>query len=720
MSDFTFESPIDLSDLEIKRVRLHHWVATPAPNGPSGKIGFNSTGLIPEWSDGSVWHGIYPPHEPFVRDGFALVTGDQLAVDVFVGYLNGVAGQADALSDAITLTLGGKAAGSTAFQTAGVPVVLNVTGLTVAAGDIALANGKLLRGNVGGTASAVDASSIALNSWGAPTGDISFGGYTITNIRDPINAQDAASRSWVLGVLSGVSPKTPVRVATAAALPAYDPPVGGAQTVITATANAALTIDGVAVVASDRVLVKDESGGNEEWNGVYSVTNAGSAGTKWVLTRAIDADSDAEVSTGDEYFVSTGDDNGGTKWALQTAEPITVGTTGLTFVQTGGSGEYSAGNGLTVVGRVFHFATSGAYTEKAVAYATSTTTMGFTDAGVQYEVLTAGVDGTPAFGKVQLDQAAAVNGTLQTANGGTGQSSLAIGDLPLGNGASNPVYLLSAVAAGKVLISKGVATKPDWDKVNLNTAADTTAGPTGSHIQGVLQVANGGTGRATLTARGLLYGNGTGQVSMSSGGSSWQFAQAAGGGAFNEPTFVTLQGDVAAAGGEGAGFVRIESKAVNFAKMQDIAQHTVIGRYDTGVGVPQSITAGTAGHVLRRSGSVLGFGALDLANSNTFSGILPTTKGGTGINSPLVFVPHGGQVPHFRKITLSSGSQIYTIAHGYGNSALIATLVDSDGRVVMASMVIDATNVTVTFGFVTTKGYTLMLCGHTETDTWAP
>jgi hypothetical protein len=43
-----------------------------------------------------------------------------------------------------------------------------------------------------------------------------------------------------------------------------------------------------------------------------------------------------------------------------------------------------------------------------------------------------------------------------------------------------------------------------------------------------------------------------------------------------------------------------------------------------------SIAAGSDGQALRRSGTSIGFGAIDLANSNATTGISPSTRGGTG------------------------------------------------------------------------------------------
>jgi hypothetical protein len=70
--------------------------------------------------------------------------------------------------------------------------------------------------------------------------------------------------------------------------------------------------------------------------------------------------------------------------------------------------------------------------------------------------------------------------------------------------------------------------------------------------------------------------------------------------------------------------------AVTDAKLRDSAALSVIGRASTGTGNPADIEAGANGTVLRRSGSSIGFGAVDLGNNQAVTGTLPINQGGTG------------------------------------------------------------------------------------------
>lgn len=185
-----------------------------------------------------------------------------------------------------------------------------------------------------------------LDQISAPAADVAMATHKITGLGDPAAAQDAATKAYVDSVATGLDVKNAVRLATAAALAAYTP---GSNT-LTANANGALSVDGVAVANGDRILVKNESGANEKYNGLYVVTDLGSAGTPWILTRSSDADVSAEVTSGLYAFVTAGSTLAATGWILTTADPITLNTTALTFTQFVASASYTAGAGLTLTG----------------------------------------------------------------------------------------------------------------------------------------------------------------------------------------------------------------------------------------------------------------------------------------------------------------------------------------------------------------------------------
>jgi len=91
-------------------------------------------------------------------------------------------------------------------------------------------------------------------------------------------------------------------------------------------------IDGVSLSVGNRILVKDQA--NALQNGVYTVTSLGSGGTPYVLTRATDSDTAAtEMRYGLYTQVTSGTANGGKNYFMTTSDPITMGTSLLTFAE---------------------------------------------------------------------------------------------------------------------------------------------------------------------------------------------------------------------------------------------------------------------------------------------------------------------------------------------------------------------------------------------------
>lgn len=139
-----------------------------------------------------------------------------------------------------------------------------------------------------------------------------------------------ASENWVLNTIRLVSP---CLVATTSNLTVtYSNGTSGvAATLTNAGTQAALTIDGVALAVGNRVLVKDQTTALQ--NGIYTVTNIGSASTNWVLTRATDYDVIAQTVRGDTVSVISGTVNSSSLWML-TSSITTIGTDSFTFATT--------------------------------------------------------------------------------------------------------------------------------------------------------------------------------------------------------------------------------------------------------------------------------------------------------------------------------------------------------------------------------------------------
>lgn len=88
------------------------------------------------------------------------------------------------------------------------------------------------------------------------------------------------------------------------------------------------SIDGVSLAINDRILVKDQA--NSTQNGLYFVRTVGTGSDGW-WARSPDANQNAFVTNGLTVDVSSGSTHAGTTWKLTTADPISLGTTSLTF-----------------------------------------------------------------------------------------------------------------------------------------------------------------------------------------------------------------------------------------------------------------------------------------------------------------------------------------------------------------------------------------------------
>lgn len=161
----------------------------------------------------------------------------------------------------------------------------------------------------------------------APTADISNGGFKITNVAEPTLSTDAATKNYVDSVAQGLDVKASAVVATT----------------VNITLSGTQTIDGVAVVAGDRILVKNQSTASQ--NGIYVV-----AAGAW--TRATDADTWAKLVSA-FVFVEKGTVGADTGWVSTIDSGGTLGSTAVTFSQFSGAGTYTAGTGLTLTGTQF-------------------------------------------------------------------------------------------------------------------------------------------------------------------------------------------------------------------------------------------------------------------------------------------------------------------------------------------------------------------------------
>ena len=169
---------------------------------------------------------------------------------------------------------------------------------------------------------------------------------TATVSTAPVSGNDVVNKTYLDYFATGISWKQPVLCGTTTNI----------------TLSGLQTIDGVTVVAGDRVLVKSQSAPAQ--NGIYLAS-----ATAW--SRAPDADTWNELISA-ICFVETGSTLAGSAWYCTVQPGGTIGTTAITWSNFSVAATYTAGTGLTLTDYVFSITNTGV---TAAAYGSASKTL---------------------------------------------------------------------------------------------------------------------------------------------------------------------------------------------------------------------------------------------------------------------------------------------------------------------------------------------------------
>lgn len=519
------------------------------------------------------------------------------------------------------------------------------------------------------------------------------------------------------------------------------------------TLSGTQTVDGVALIAGDRILVTGQT--SAPTNGIYVVASGA-----WA--RSTDANTSALVTSGMFTFIEEGTTFGGNGFILTTHNPIVLGTTALTFTQFSGAGEITAGLNLTKTGNTLA-------TLSALTSITSITSTASTDLTLNAGSGNQNVNLTPS-GSGQVIVSGAKNGALVQINNNSQNGGIQFSRT--GTGAGNSLWQVTTGGGAQITadanLSLGSTSANNVFTIQSGGATNNTLylangraliGTTTDNSNGILQLASSTSGTAGIAwgsdanlyraAASTLRSDGSLQLgnAISVSGQATFFTNTIGGGtnatAFQiVPTYnqtgtasgtdllvnrtqtavgsgaqklLDLQeGGVsdffvnAAIGGRnGVNSFFLQAKGNSSGATFGCGDNWLLSAPNGGT-ITVDTVGGSAGATLQVNGPFLAVGKTNTSTSGTFAAasITPTYNqaSGTAANTDLLI--------NRTQTAVGSGTQRLIDAQIGGSSKFS---VDNTGALTSAGTIISGGNIETNFGFTSQNGANGMTVASTST-----
>lgn len=381
---------------------------------------------------------------------------------------------------------------------------------------------------------------------------------------------------------------------------------------VVATTNQTLsgtpTIDGQLMVAGTSMpLLTAQTSGAE--NGPWIVQSGAWTRPTWYPSGGI---------TQAFQFITTlvrlGATYQGSTWRMTTSGAITIDTTATTWVVTPFSISSSTITGLVPLSNGGSNANLTA-SNGGIVYSTASAMAILSGTATANQVLLSGSSVAPVWSTATYPATTTVNQILYSS------STNVIAGIITGN---NGVLITSAGGIPTISSTIPSATQDNITRVGTLVSGATGAGftiaLTTSTVTGTLLTTNGGNGLTSWTQGDIpYYTSGTALSKLAKDTNATRYISNTG--SSNAPAWAQIDLSNGVTGD------------LPFANLTQIAGLSVLGVTGSSTADVAAITAGSDGNVLRRSGTTLAFGAIDISSSNAVTNTLAVTNGGNGQSS---------------------------------------------------------------------------------------